>query len=241
MSAIANPRKVQFGEFGEFSADLQSGELRRSGHAKPTVLPEQPLQVLQTLLKRPGEMVSRDELIRTLWPDGGFGDFDHGLNKVVNKLRDVLGDSAESPKFIETVARRGYRFIAPVMAATATPAAATAAGTTGLAVLPLVNASGDPETEYLGDGISESVINLLSQLPHLRVIPRISAFRFKSREADLKKVGRDLKVRTVLTGKVFQRGDRLVVQTELVDVANDAQLWGGQFGNLRTFLKCKKR
>ena len=98
-----------------------------------------------------------------------------------------------------------------------------------LAVLPLVNATGDPETEYLSDGISESIINLLSQLPNLRVIPRTSAFRYKGREADLKTVGRDLNVRTVLTGKMIQRGDRLVVQTELVDLANNAQLWGGHF------------
>ena len=226
MDVKANPRKLQF---GEFIADLQSGELRRSGYAKPTVLPEQPLQVLQMLLKRPGEMVTRDELIRRLWPGGGFGDFDHGLNKVMNKLRDVLGDSVESPKFIETVARRGYRFIAPVTHGTATSVVAVTTGIASLAVLPLVNATGDPETEYLSDGISESIINSLSRFPNLRVIPRTSAFRFKGREADLKKVGRDLKVRTVLTGKVIQRGDRLVVQTELVDVANDAQLWGGQF------------
>jgi TolB-like protein len=98
-----------------------------------------------------------------------------------------------------------------------------------VAVLPLVNEGGDPETEYLSDGISESIINLLSSLPNLRVIPRTTAFRYKSREADLKTLGRDLNVRTLLTGKVIQRGDRLVVQTELVDVVNDAQLWGGQF------------
>ncbi len=98
-----------------------------------------------------------------------------------------------------------------------------------LAVLPLVNATGDPQTEYLSDGISESIINLLSQLPNLRVIPRTSAFRCKGREGDLKAVARDLKVRTALTGKLIQRGDRLVVQAELVDVENDAQLWGGQF------------
>src|SRR6516164_8823158 len=76
---------------------------------------------------------------------------------------------------------------------------------------------------------ARAFINLLSQLPNLRVIPRTSAFRYKGREADLKTVGRDLNVRAVLTGKMIQRGDRLVVQTELVDVANDAQLWGGQF------------
>src|SRR5216684_560527 len=91
-----------------------------------------------------------------------------------------------------------------------------------IAVLPLVNSAGDPETEYLSDGISESVINLLSQLPNLRVIPRTSAFRYKGREADLRTVGRDLNVRTVLTGKLIHRGDRLVVQTELVDVVKDA-------------------
>ena len=98
-----------------------------------------------------------------------------------------------------------------------------------LAVLPLVNATGDPETEYLSDGISESIINLLSQLRSLRVIPRTSAFRYKGREADLKMIGRDLKVRTILTGKMIQRGGRLVVQTELVNVPNDAQIWGGHF------------
>ena len=95
--------------------------------------------------------------------------------------------------------------------------------------MPLVNTTGDPETEYLSDGISESIINSLSRFPNLRVIPRTSAFRYKGRQADLKKVGRELKVRTVLTGKLIQRGDRLVVQAELVDVANDAQLWGAQF------------
>ena len=108
-------------------------------------------------------------------------------------------------------------------------APASAPTVDSLAVLPLVNATGDPETEYLSDGISESVINLLSQFPKLRVIPRTSAFRYKGREVDLKTVGRDLKVRTVLTGKMIQRGDRLVVQTELVDLVNDAQLWGGHF------------
>ena len=98
-----------------------------------------------------------------------------------------------------------------------------------LAVLPLVNASGDPETEYLSDGITESLINSLSQLPNLRVIPRTSAFRYKDRQADPLCAGRDLNVRAVLTGKVLQRGDSLIVQAELVDVGNESQIWGGQY------------
>ncbi len=100
-----------------------------------------------------------------------------------------------------------------------------------LAVLPLANASGDPDTEYLSDGITESIINSLSQLPNLRVIPRTSAFRYKSTEVDLKTIASDLGVRAVLTGKVLHRGDTLVVQTELVDVFNEAQLWGGHYNS----------
>jgi Tol biopolymer transport system component/DNA-binding winged helix-turn-helix (wHTH) protein len=111
--------------FAEFVLDLRAGELRKEGWTRPVTLPEQPLRTLRALLKRPGEMVSREELIQGLWPGGGYGDFEHGLNKVVNKLRDILEDSKEKPKFIETVARRGYRFVAPVKEVNA-PAAGSA-------------------------------------------------------------------------------------------------------------------
>ena len=98
-----------------------------------------------------------------------------------------------------------------------------------LAVLPLTNASGDPNLEYISDGITESIINSLSLLPKLRVIPRSTIFRYKGREIDPQTVGRDLNVRAVLTGRVAQRGEILNVQTELIDLARDAQLWGGQY------------
>jgi len=98
-----------------------------------------------------------------------------------------------------------------------------------LLVLPFSNASGDPETEYLSDGIAESLINVLSQLPKLRVIPRITAFRFKGRESDLQSAARELNVHAVLTGKVLLRGESLVVQTDLIDMVNEAQLWGGKY------------
>ena len=98
-----------------------------------------------------------------------------------------------------------------------------------LAVLPFVNAGGNPDTEYLSDGITESLINSLSQIPKLRVVPRSKAFRYKGQDVDAKKVGRQLKVRALLTGKVFQRGESLNVQAELVDVAQESQLWGERF------------
>jgi serine/threonine protein kinase/Tfp pilus assembly protein PilF len=98
-----------------------------------------------------------------------------------------------------------------------------------LAVLPFVNAGGNPDTEYLSDGITESLINSLSQIPNLRVAPRSKAFRYKGQDVDPEKAGRELRVSALLTGKVFARGDTLSVQAELVDVVRDCQLWGERF------------
>jgi len=105
--------------FGVFELDLRAGELRK--HGLRVRLQEQPFQVLAMLLEHPGEVVTREELQRRLWPADTFVDFDHGLNKAISKIREALGDSAESPRFVETVARRGYRFLAEVKVADATP------------------------------------------------------------------------------------------------------------------------
>jgi len=98
-----------------------------------------------------------------------------------------------------------------------------------LAVLPFVNVGADPNAEYLSDGITENLINSFSQVPALRVVPRSTTFRYKGRDVDFATIGRELSVRAVLTGRVVQRGDTLNIQTELVDVAEDAQLWGRQY------------
>jgi Tol biopolymer transport system component/DNA-binding winged helix-turn-helix (wHTH) protein len=110
--------------FGIFELDLNAGELRRNG-AKMK-LQEQPFQVLAKLLERPGEIVTREELHGKLWPADTFVDFDHGLNAAIKRLRDALGDSAENPRFVETMARRGYRFIGISEVLGATPSAQTA-------------------------------------------------------------------------------------------------------------------
>src|SRR3954469_8698877 len=111
MSEARSPLRVRF---GVFEVDLRAGELRK--HGMKLRLPEQPFQVLAMLLERPGEVVSREELRNRLWKAETFVDFDHGVNKAVNRIRDALGDSATSPRFVETVARRGYRFIADLAA-----------------------------------------------------------------------------------------------------------------------------
>src|SRR5215475_2486908 len=98
--------------FGPFELDSRTGELRQN--RQKTQLHDQPLQLLLALLEHPGELVVREDLIRKLWPPDTFVDFDRGLNKAVNKLRETLGDSADEPRFIETLPRKGYRFVAPV-------------------------------------------------------------------------------------------------------------------------------
>src|SRR3954447_16050613 len=125
MSEARSPLRVRF---GVFEVDLRAGELRK--HGMKLRLPEQPFQVLAMLLERPGEVVSREELRNRLWTAETFVDFNHGMNKAVNRIRDALGDSATSPRFVETVARRGYRFIADVIAVESAPAA-TPDGRTG--------------------------------------------------------------------------------------------------------------
>jgi DNA-binding winged helix-turn-helix (wHTH) protein len=110
-TAPTNPsRKII--RFGVFELDVRTGELRKQGSR--VRLQEQPLQVLVSLLERPGDVLTREELREKLWPADTFVDFDHSLNTAVNKIREALGDSASSPRYVETLARRGYRFIAPV-------------------------------------------------------------------------------------------------------------------------------
>lgn len=112
MPTLPDNRSPRIARFGVFELDLAAGELRKNG-AKLR-LQEQPFQVLALLLERSGEVVTREDLRQKLWPADTFVDFDHSLNTAVNKLREVLGDSASSPRYIETLARRGYRFVAPV-------------------------------------------------------------------------------------------------------------------------------
>src|SRR5436853_2632693 len=126
MGSEPSPRLIRF---GVFELDLRSGELQRQG--RKIRLEGQPVQVLICLLENPGELVTREELHRKLWPTDTFVNFEHGLNAAVKRLRQALNDAADNPRFVETLPRRGYRFIAPIQAVTAigdeSPADATAA------------------------------------------------------------------------------------------------------------------
>ncbi|HWG19379.1 MAG TPA: winged helix-turn-helix domain-containing protein [Terracidiphilus sp.] len=109
MNEVQTARRYRF---GAFEADAATGELRRQGMR--IKLNAQPFQVLMMLLDRPGDLLTREEISRELWPDGTFVDYEHGVNSAVNRIREALGDTASNPRFVETLARRGYRFVAPV-------------------------------------------------------------------------------------------------------------------------------
>ncbi|HTT62609.1 MAG TPA: tetratricopeptide repeat protein [Bryobacteraceae bacterium] len=214
--------------FGLFEFDSQSVELRRRGLR--IHLLGQPALILSMLLERPGELLSREEIQKKLWPADTFVDFEHSLNAAMKRLRRALGDSPNNPRFIETLPRRGYRFIAPVER----PEVAVAGGRLSapidsLAVLPFANTASDPETEYLTDGITESIINSLSQLSGVRVMARSTVFRYKDRDLDPRLIGRQLNVQAVLIGRVLPRGENLVIGAELVEVSSGWRLWGEQY------------
>jgi TolB-like protein/Tfp pilus assembly protein PilF len=204
--------------FGAFELDLRAGELRKQG-AKIR-LQEQPFQILAMLLERPGQVVTREELRNKLWPTDTFVDFDHGLNKAINKLREALGDSAESPRFIETLAKRGYRFL---------ESTATRAPEASIAVLPFLNLSADPENEFFCDGTTEEIISALAHIKNLHVVARTSSFSFKGKHVDLRTVGQQLNVQTVLEGSVRRSGDRLRITTQLVNTTDGYHLWSERY------------
>jgi DNA-binding winged helix-turn-helix (wHTH) protein len=149
---MAPTSKPAIARFGSFEVDLKTGELRKSGIRLR--LPDQAFQILNLLLENSGELVSREDLRLRLWSGDTFVDFERGLNRAVNKLREALCDSADVPRFIETVPRRGYRFIAPLLKERRDPAdRASSDVPRSLAIVPFNNASGSADADYLCVGL----------------------------------------------------------------------------------------
>jgi TolB-like protein/Flp pilus assembly protein TadD len=228
-----------FYEFAPYLLDPAERLLLR--HGEPVPLTPKACDTLRVLVENCGRTVEKDELLKEVWP-GTFVE-EGNLTVTIFMLRKALGEEKAEPKFIQTVPRRGYRFIAPVTqvqspAQPSAPRSGTAAeqaaadddeGRVSVAVLPLLNVSGDASAEYLSDGITESIINTLSQLPALRVLARSTVFRYKNLDVDPISVGREMNVRAVLTGRLIQLGDSLIIRTELVDATNGCQMWGAQY------------
>jgi TolB-like protein/Flp pilus assembly protein TadD len=209
--------------FGEFELDPETRELRR--HGECVSLQEQPLRLLGVLLASAGQVVTREQLRAELWPDDVYVDFEHGLNTAVRRLRDVLGDAADHPRFVETLPRRGYRFIAPV------ERTASDHGTrrTAVAVLPFLNLTANPDNAYLADGVTEDLITELAHVPALKVVSRTSAMQFKGSDRNVREIARALRVDVIVEGSVRQTGDRLRITARLIDARTDEQLWAEDY------------
>jgi TolB-like protein len=208
--------------FGFFEVDTRSGELRRKG--SKVNLQEQPFQALVLLLERPGEVVTREELNKRLWPANTFVDFERGLNKAINKLRAALGDNAEKPCYIETLPQRGYRFIAPVE-----NLAQHRPQIDSLAVLPLENLSGDPAQEYFSDGLTEELICAVARIASLRVISRTSVMPYKGARKSLPAIAKELRVDAIVEGTVARSDQKVRITAQLIYAPDDRHLWSGRY------------
>ena len=238
---IPQPHSIRF---GPFELDVRAAELRK--HGIKIRLHDQPFRILLTLLDHPGEVVLREEIRLALWANHTIVEFDYSINAAIQRLRDALSDSADNPKYVETVARRGYRFIGAVERAQPRPAEETRTQASApadpfqtmaeakqhraqpsIAVLPFANISTDKENEYFSDGLAEEILNLLTKIPGLKVIARTSSFAFRGKEQDIRKIAETLGVNHLLEGSVRRVGNRLRVTAQLIRAADG--VWSERF------------
>jgi TolB-like protein/DNA-binding winged helix-turn-helix (wHTH) protein/cytochrome c-type biogenesis protein CcmH/NrfG len=277
--------------FGAFELDLSTGELRSIEAPDPNnkvLLREQVFQVLRMLLEREGKIVTREEIQSRLWANDTVVDFDHSINATIKTLRRALGDSADNPRYIETLARRGYRLMPAIEYLGSVPGtaaekdrdqheqsaaevsentarvqrqmkpnwskaavgiasvvilvgagyiswrhfrAAPLPGKIMLAVLPFENLTGDPNKEYLADGLTEETISQLGRLnpEQLGVIARTSIMGYKHKDERLDQIGRDLSVQYVLENSLRESGDHMRLTAQLIQVKDQTHLWAQDY------------
>ena len=228
-------------ELGPFLLDPARRLLLRGG--KPVSLTAKAFDTLLILIENRQRIVEKDELLKGVWPDTFVEEATLAQN--IFTIRKTLGENPDGHQYIVTIPKRGYRFVGrvrelqnqdikveekrPPTARLSASYEETESERQSLAIMPLANMSDDPSAEYLSDGVTENVINSLSQLHELRVVARSIVFRYKGGEIDPQEVGRELNVNAVLVGRVLLIGNQLIVKVELVDVANGWQLWGEQY------------
>jgi adenylate cyclase len=226
--------------FGEYTLDLAQGCLRTAD--REVDLRPKSFEALRCLVENAGRLVTKDELIKAVWPNVTVTD--ESLARCISEVRQAIADTDQ--KIIKTVPRRGYRFSIPVSqhpaetgtatAAAMPPATDTKAGVEArladrpsIAVLPFSNLSGDPQEEYFSDGITEDIIIELSRFSELAVIARNSTFQFKGKALDVREVGRQLGVRYVLEGSIRRAGDRIRISAQLIDAVSGAHRWAERY------------
>jgi TolB-like protein/Flp pilus assembly protein TadD len=217
---------LKFG-FDEFELETQNGELRKNGTIIKLQL--QPLKVLAFLVARAGRVVPRDEIRQHLWGESTFVDYEQGLNYCVSQIRAALGEDTVKPRYIETIPRRGYRFIARV--AELSPGDASSPERVMLAVLPLENLSANREQEYLSDGLTGEIITELGSLcpQTVGVIARTSAIQYKRTTKSISQIGSELSVEYVVEGTLRREGNRVRISAQLIRVSDQTHIWSRSY------------
>ena len=220
--------------FGPFRLDAETETLFKG--AEPVPLGRRAVALLRALVVRQGAPLSKDELINAAWP--GLAVEESNLTVQIAALRRVFSEEPNGDSWIETLPRRGYRFVGPLVnenntsAPTPRPEGVQAPALPdkpSIAILPFQNMSGDPEQEYFVDGMVEDIITALSRMRWLFIIARNSSFTYKGRAVDLKQVGRELGVRYVLEGSVRKAANRVRITGQLIDTATGTHLWADRF------------
>ena len=228
--------------FEDYALDTDRRELMKAD--RPIAVQPQVFDVLAFLIANRGRVVSKDEIIEAVW-DGRVVS-ESTLTSRINAARSAVGDSGEAQRLIKTASRKGFRFIGTVRetAATETPAPSPSAGALApaatpapdseppplsIVVLPFVNLGNDPEQDYFVDGVTESLTTDLSRIRGSFVIGRNTAFTYTGKHVDLKQIGRELNVRYVLEGSIQRSGNRMRVNTQLIDAENGSHLWAERF------------
>ena len=209
-------------EFGPFRVYTRERQLMRNGDVVP--LRPKVFDILLMLVENCGHIVTKDDVMKQVWSNTSVEE--GNISRTISTLRSALGEGPHDRRYIETIPWRGYRFVANVKEVWVEKSWKPI---DSIAVLPFVNVNGDPKTEYLSDGITDSLITRLAQLGNVRVTSRNSAFRYKGREVEAQSVGWELKVRALLLGRVVQADDSLSISVELIDTSDDRHLWGAQY------------
>jgi len=214
--------------FGPFRLDVEGDVLFRG--TEPVAVGRRAVALLRVLVDRAGELVTKDALVEAAW--SGLAVEDSNLSVQITALRRALSTEKGAERWIETLARRGYRYAGPAVATDAgldpTPRLALP-DTPSIAVLPFQNLSDDPQQDYFADGVVEEIITALSRMRWLFVIARNSSFIYKGRAVDAKVAGRELGVRYILEGSVRKAGNRLRLSGQLIDATVGAHLWADRF------------
>ncbi len=229
---------MQIYKFGHIYLNAESRQVIKDG--KPVVLTPKTFDVLQFLIENHGKIVSKDELLGKVW-NGNFVE-EGNLAVQISKLRSLLLASKTDP-FIETVPGEGYRFVATVQPVDSDEWKKISNPekkflnnnlpeqifSDSIAVLPLENEVNNEETEYLADGLTETIINSLTYIPNLKVIARNSVFRYKNKDADIKEVSEKLGVSKILTGRIKLIKNNLTIGVEMINTVENSQIWGANF------------